>query len=287
MHVLIIGCGYLGLRAARVWIARQHAVTALTRSPDRANEWANLGINPVLGDVMEPNTLAGLPEADACLYAVGFDRSGGHEKRDVYVNGLRNVLRVIEQRIPRLIFISSSSVYGQDQGEIVDESSPTRPLTEGGRICLEAEQVVREFYPEGKLQRPAVILRLAGIYGPGRLIGRIDQLRQRIPISANPRAWLNLIHVDDAVQAVLELADEAPAATTFLLSDNHPLRRGEFYETLARLVGAPAPVFESLDEASLNKRCDSSRILRELGIVLRYPTASEGLRDALGPELKS
>jgi nucleoside-diphosphate-sugar epimerase len=119
------------------------------------------------------------------------------------------------------------------------------------------------------------------------LIGRVDQLRQRIPIAANPFGWLNLIHVDDAVQAVLKLADDAPAATTYLLSDNHPLRRAEFYGTLARLIGAPEPVFESPEEAGLNKRCDSSRILRELGIVLRYPIASEGLRDALGPELKS
>jgi len=237
-----------------------------------------MGIEPILGDVMEPATLAPLPEAETCLYAVGFDRSGGHDKRAVYVSGLRYALTAIGSRIDHLIYISSTSVYGQDAGEWVDENSLCVPISEGGRICLDAEQVVRETVALHRGEIRATILRLAGIYGPGRLIGRADQLHRREPLSGRPDAWLNLIHVDDAVQAVVQLAQSAANPELLLLADEHPLQRQEFYGRLAELLGAPSPVFAPTTETSLNKRCDSSLIRRELPLQLRYPEAVEGLR---------
>ncbi|WP_437201170.1 SDR family oxidoreductase [Planctomicrobium sp. SH664] len=290
MHVQIIGCGYLGLRAARGWTGT-HRVSALTRSPDRAREWERTGIEPVLGDLMQPDSLRQLPDCDLCLYAVGHDRNSPHSKHAVYLDGLRHVLTEYRSReassgttkLPRLIYISSSSVYGQEQGELVNEDSACTPTTEGGQICLAAEQVVREFYPVGNSvsSNRATILRLSGIYGPGRLIGRIDQLRQGIPQGANPDAWLNLIHVDDAAQAIWKLAAAPSAEDLYLLSDERPLRRREFYEALAAAVQAPPPRFAEAAESPVNKRCDSRRIREQLNLQLTWPNALDALPQLL------
>lgn len=282
MHVLIIGCGYLGVRAAREWLQAGHAVSALTRSEEHARDWAEQGIEAVLGDVMEPASLKQLPAADVCLYAVGYDRLGPFDKRRVYVEGLRNVLEVIQHRVPRLIHISSTSVYGQNRGEIVLESSPCEPDTEGGQICLEAEQVVREFYPVDRTDKQAVILRLAGLYGPGRLIARLDQLRRGEPISGNPDAWLNLIHVDDAVQGVIRLAEQQVRPGTYLLCDEQPLPRHVFYGALAQVISAPPPHFWEASGPVRNKRCDASLTRQVLGLQLRYPSALEWLKEGAG-----
>ncbi len=273
MHRLIIGCGYLGERAAALWRAGGDEVTVLTRSAERAVAFERQGMRAVLGDVMAPESLAGLPAAETCLYAVGFDRRGAHDKRAVSVEGLRNALKVLQRRVPRLVFVSSTSVYGQDGGEIVNEDSPCAPTAENGRVCLDSERVVREFYPDSSADRSAVIVRLAGIYGPGRLIGRVDQLRAGRPLSGHPQAWLNLVHVDDAAQGAVQIADRTDLTGTWLLSDERPLRRQEFYKALAQAAGAPAPTFDGTGELGLNKRCDSARLRARLGLRLVHPEA--------------
>ncbi len=272
MHVLIIGCGYLGLRAAKAWRQNGVTVSALTRSSDRVKQWQEMGLQPIVGDVLDVASLQSLPSADLCLYAVGYDRSAGVEKQTVYVDGLRNVLSELSTRVPRLIYISSTSVYGQDHGETVDENSPCEPTTEGGRICLEAEQLVRGWQQEHP-EKSATILRLAGIYGPARMLARLDQLRAGAPLTGNADAWLNLIHVDDAVQAILKLAHRAVSPPCRLLCDEKPLRRREFYSALAASIGAPEPTFVAGGETGLNKRCDSSALRKEIDLELLYPDA--------------
>src|SRR5579872_5488644 len=168
---LIIGCGYLGLRVARHWISQGDDVFALTRRPQRALELEKSGLVPITGDVTDKASLAGLPEVDTLLYAVGLDRSSGHSQRDVYVRGLENVLIRVEGRARRLIYLSSTSVYGQCGGEWVDESSACEPTSPNGQVCLDAERLLQRILPESH------ILRLAGLYGPGRLLARIEALR--------------------------------------------------------------------------------------------------------------
>src|SRR5438105_2960635 len=120
MTKLVIGCGYLGQRVASLWLHDGHRVVATTRQPA---VFQGSAIQPLQCDVLLPETLEGLPAADTVLHAVGLDRSSGASMRSVYVDGLANVL----ERLPvprKLIYISSSSVYGQTDGEWVDEESP-------------------------------------------------------------------------------------------------------------------------------------------------------------------
>jgi nucleoside-diphosphate-sugar epimerase len=178
MRGLIIGCGYLGRRVAAQWRLAGHAVTALTRSPENAQTLQALGIDPILGDVLEPASLRPLPSADCVLYAVGHDKRAAPSKREVYRDGLGNVLRELAPRATRCLYVSSTSVYGQNAGEWIDETSPCNPMTEDGQICLKAEEIARS--------KGAIVLRLSGLYGPGRLLRRIEAIRREQPITGNP-----------------------------------------------------------------------------------------------------
>jgi nucleoside-diphosphate-sugar epimerase len=272
---LVIGCGYLGLRVARRWLAHGDSVVALTRSDARARSFQDSGIEPVIGDVTEPTSLNAFPEADTLLYAVGLDRSSGRSQRDVYVGGLENVLGHMAGRVRRILYISSTSVYGQNSGEWVDEMSECRPESENGKICLDAENLLRDKAPD------ANVLRLAGIYGPGRLVARIESLRGGLVAEGNPEAWLNLIHIEDAVAAVLSCERRGLSGSTYVASDDHPCRRREYYSLLAWMAGAPQPRFESPSPAGLNKRCSNRRLHEELQVVLRFPRFNVGLPHAL------
>jgi nucleoside-diphosphate-sugar epimerase len=282
-RALIIGCGYLGRRVAALWRSQGHQVSALTRSPDRADVFRNLGLDPIVGDVLERGTLHALPAADVVLYAVGHDRSQAVSKRDVYLNGLRNTLLELAPRIKRFLYVSSTSVYGQNAGEWVDETSPCVPTKEDGQICLAAEQIVWEFFPAQRLpsEPGAVVLRFSGIYGPGRLIRRVESIRSGEPIQANPDGFMNLIHVDDGARIVTELAARGSVGTTYVVTDNEPVRRREYYSLLANLIGGPAPTFSTADSAELNKRCGNACLRGELGDIFQFPSIATGLPHAL------
>ena len=291
MSKLVIGCGYLGRRVAAAWLLAGQEVAALTRSTANAEELSQIGIWPVVGDICEPTTLAELPAAETVLFAVGFDRTSGRSQHEVYVDGLRNVLNQVASRCERFLYISSSSVYGQSAGEWVDETSPCEPAQPGGQCCLAAEVLVREFFPSSNqtavTMRFANVLRLSGIYGPSRLLSRIESLRAREPLSGQGEAWLNLIHVDDAVAAVLACEQRGQPSETYLITDDQPIRREEYYSQLARLVAAPPPVFANDQPAKrgsgcLNKRCSNRKARAELGLALAYPTIIAGLPHALG-----
>lgn len=267
----IVGCGYLGRRVAGLWRDAGLSVAALTRS--RAAEFAAAGLTPVVGDVVDPSTLGTLPAAGCVLYAVGLDRSAGHDMRSVYVDGLRNVLDALP-RPRRLIYVSSVSVYGETGGGVVTEETPTEPGEGSGRIVLDAERLVRERVPG------AVILRFAGIYGPGRLL-RERATRAGEPISGRPDRWLNLIEVRDGARAAVRCDDDAVAGKTINVSDGSPVRRGDFYNLLAELLDAPEPTWLPADGADLGKRVDSGRLMRELGFTFEYASYRQGLPAAL------
>ncbi|MDB5306164.1 MAG: dependent epimerase/dehydratase family protein [Gemmataceae bacterium] len=276
VDALIIGCGYLGRRVAARWVAAGRRVAALTRR--NAAALAALGVEPVVGDVLDPATLRGLPPARVVLYAVGTDRGSGKTMQEVYVHGLGHVLGTI--RPPeRFVYVSSTGVYGQTDGSWVDEASPTEPAEESGRVVLEAEQLVRARLPG------AIVLRFAGIYGPDRLL-RKQLLLKGEPLVGDADKWLNLIHVDDGAGAVLAAEMKAVPGGTYTIADDEPVSRRDFYTLLAQLLNAPPARFDHRAEAGAANRRVSNRAAREqLGWVPRYPSYREGLPAAVAESI--
>src|SRR3989304_4517795 len=175
MTKLIIGCGYLGLRVAQQWLNAGQLVAGVTRNTLRAEDLKQQGIQPVVADITQPSTLNRLPDAETLLFAVGYDAASGRSRREIYIDGLQAVLNALSSQVQRFILISSTGVYGQTDGQWVNEDSPCLPKSESAKALLEAENVLAA----SRYGPRAVILRLAGIYGPGRLLQRINDLLAR------------------------------------------------------------------------------------------------------------
>ena len=280
MANLIFGCGFLGMRVARAWRRTGATVFAVTRQPQPAAEWDELGIHPVIGDLTDSISLPDLGPLDTVLFAVGYDRSSGRTIEEVYVHGLANALQALPDSVQRLIYISSTGVFGQSAGEWVDEDSPCQPARAGGRACLAAERLLQS-HP---LAPRSVILRLAGLYGPGR-VPKLADLRRGRPLAVPSTGFLNLIHVEDAARIVLAAEQRAVPPCCYVVADGHPVSRREFYHEAARLFGTPPPQFyepsadsTAAERAATSKRLRTTRVEQDLGVQLLYPTYREGLR---------
>jgi nucleoside-diphosphate-sugar epimerase len=269
---LVVGCGYLGLRVARLWRNAGARVCAVTRSADRARALAAEGLDPLVGDVTAPDGLPALPAVDTLFWAVGFDRASGASYRDVHVAGLGRVLDAISGA-PRVVFASSTGVWGTEDGSVVDETTPAHPAREAGRVLLEAEEMLR-----ARTGDRGTALRFAGLYGPGRL-PRLDDLKAGRPIAADPDSWLNLVHVDDAARIVVAVAAAPHARRLYVVSDGHPVRRRDWYAHLAARTGSPPPSFDTAAERTrgADKRVDPSLLFRDIPLALTYPDSFRGI----------
>jgi nucleoside-diphosphate-sugar epimerase len=288
MTKLIFGCGYLGERVAERWHNAGDEVVVVTRSPQRADTFKKHGYAVIVADPTQSATLTKLPTADAVLFSIGFDRATHQTIEDVYARGMRNVLAALPSGTGRVIYISTTGVYGDASGDWIDEQTPTNPQRDGGRASLAAEQLL-DGHPLGK---NSVVLRLAGIYGPGRIPFR-SLLRAGEPIPATSEGYLNLIHVVDAAAVVtlaatanIEQATDGPRV--YCVSDGHPVVRGDYYREVAMQIGAPEPTFvvpEPISpraaRAASDRRVCNRRMLSELGVQLIYPDYRSGLRAIL------
>ncbi len=287
MTTLIIGCGYLGERLGTLLrFAGQH-VFGTVRSKARAAQIAAHGIEPVVADVLEPSSLRDLPAADRVFYSVGFDRSAGASMRTVFVDGLSNVLEHLPDEVVRIVYASSTGVYGQTAGEWVDEETPPFPRTESGKICLEAEERLSDWIQNRRGAADSIILRFAGLYGPGRVVRRA-LIERGEPIPGDPSKLFNLIHIEDAAGAAMAALSVPSPDRLFLVADNRPVTRLEYYSLLATLLSAPAPRFTppppgSPDESrdSTSKRVANVRMKLRLLPSLNYPDITIGLPAAL------
>ncbi len=285
MRKLIFGCGYLGLRVAKRWQDEGAEVYVVTRSEYRAGELTQLGLHAIVADIAQSHTLTDLPVVDTVLFAVGFDRTAGGTIGDVYAGGMKNVLAALPAEMPQFIYISSTGVYGGADGNWVDENTLPNPQREGGLASLEAEQQLASH----ALGRRSAILRLGGLYGPGR-IPYLAALRAGEAIAAPSEGWLNLIHVDDA--AVVTLAADRwlidqPSTTVpyvFCVTDGHPVIRADYYREVARRIAAPEPRFAEPDPSSpaaararADKRVRNDKMLSAFEPSLVYPTYREGV----------
>lgn len=268
---LIFGCGYLGRRVAARWLTAGYKVAALTRR--NADALLATGIEPISGDVLDTASLRSIPAAATVLYAIGMDRSAGKSMREVYVTGLANVLDTLPAG-GRFVYVSSTSVYAQSQGEFVTESDPTEPTEEAGCVVLEAEQLLRSRRPD------AIILRFAGIYGPDRLLRKQPTLTGQ-PLIGDAEKWLNLVHVADGAGAVLRAESDGVPGETYNVSDGTPVSRRDFYTLLAELLRAPEAKFDQRPEPGTpNRRIDNTKF-RTLGWAPTFASYREGLTAAV------
>jgi nucleoside-diphosphate-sugar epimerase len=287
LSVLVVGAGYLGQRVALRLIAGGRRVFGTARSPERARELSALGIEPVLADVCDERSLEALTVADLELvvFCVGSDRRAGLPMRAIHVDGLTCVIDRLAGRARRILYTSSSGVYGAHRGAWVDEATLPEPGSDSGRVILEAEE--RLFKRAGAAGLEAVVVRLAGLYGPGRVVRRA-LVERGAPIPGDPEHILNLIHIEDATTAVLAALERGASGQVYLAADDRPVTRREYYGLLAELLGVGPPRFELPAAGSADalrdegqKRICNRRMKAELGVVLRYPDITTGLPTAL------
>lgn len=276
-QTLVFGCGYLGFRVAQKLKILDNRVWGVTRSESKANQFREQGIIPVIADWTDTQSLRDLPSVDQILVAVSYDRNSQISRHDSQVGGLANLLANLSPTV-NVCYISTTGVYHQTDGDWVDEYSPCEPEQAGGQVHLAAEQLLRDMRPESQ----STVLRLSGIYGPGRIPRVADVLAGR-PIASPQHGYLNLIHVDDAVDAVISAWENA-REQLYLVSDDRPVVRGDFYRQIARKFNAPEPSFVEPPEdapvkmrSSSNKRIANRRMKRDLIQNLKFPTFLEGL----------
>jgi nucleoside-diphosphate-sugar epimerase len=272
-NVLIAGCGYVGSALARARAERGDRVFGLRRHPVDLPP----GVVPVTADLTEPRTLADLPPGlDAVVYAAAPAGRDDAFYRTIYVDGLRNLLAALAaqgQKPRRVIFVSSTAVYGQTRGEWVDEASPTEPAHFSGRRLLEAEAVLRAS------GMPGIALRLGGIYGPRRT-RLVDEVRQgRAALARGGPHYTNRIHRDDCVGALDHLIDLADPAGCYLGVDSDPEDEAVVMNWLADAIGANVPRLAGADQRRVrrsgSKRCRNALLLAS-GYAFRYPSYRDG-----------
>lgn len=277
---LIVGCGYLGEAMVGRLLACGFEVLATTRGgPGRLARLAELGAQPVLFNTKAPGPL---PAADAVISAMAVDRASGQTMREVHVDGLRAAVQAIPDKNVPWFHVSSTSVYGQEHGEWVNEDSPCEPTDDSGHTVLAAEDTLKQLIPK------ATILRFAGIYGPARLM-RTGALMAGEPLRGDPKRWLNLIHRDDGAAVVAAMVSRNHQGLVLNVSDNHPIHRGDFYLEMARLLGSPEPRWIPRAPGEPwgphernNRRIDASRMLGLVGSgLLRFQDYRLGLPDCL------
>jgi len=273
-QTLIIGCGYVGLPLARALIVRGDAVTGWVRSPESASELAAHGFARIIvGNVAEENAWQGVPQKfDAVVHCASSDGGGVAAYREVYLEGARQMNR--HQAQARRIFVSSTSVYGQTDGAWVDETSPADPAAETSRILIEAEDEARK--------TGAIIVRAAGIYGPGRAALFEKFRRGDAVIEGDGSRWINQVHQADLVGALVHLLDAGIPGEIYNTADDEPVMLRDFYAWCSQALGKPMPPHGPIDanrkRGVTNKRV-SNRKLRGTGWAPQFPSFREGLAE--------
>ena len=274
----------MGYPLAKCW-AKSPGTHATTRSSERAAEFLDQGISPVIFDITDSDSVKqaveDLPQMDTIVFAVGMDRSRYSDIRDVYVKGLQCFFEAWKHPIKHFIYISSTGVFGNFDGQWVDESAATAPSREGGKACLEAEKLIAQTTDNW------TVLRMAGLYGGERVPTR-QTVQKKDWEKLSPAGYLNLIHQTDAVNAIMATADRKPMGEIIHCSDGHPPIRKDYYQYIAdqvELGPIPWPEKPQVDAQSRSansKRIGNQKMLELLELKLVHPDFKSGLGDVSG-----
>ena len=288
MRVLIVGCGYVGLPLGAELVRRGHEVSGLRRSALAEAELKAAGITPLHADITRPETLARLPRNfDWVVNCSASGGGGANDYRKVYLDGNRNLLAwLADSAVENFVYTSSTSVYAQNDGSVVTETSPVEPEADTSRVLVETEKLLLEAVAERKF--PAVILRVAGIYGPGRGYAFKQFLRGEARIEGDGSRVLNMIHRDDLIGIIIAALERGTPGEIYNAADNAPASQLEFFTWLAAELKQPLPPKVAADAEVWRKRgvtnkCVSNAKLRaELKYEFRFPDFRAGYK----PEIR-
>ncbi|TXH05711.1 MAG: NAD-dependent epimerase/dehydratase family protein [Nevskiaceae bacterium] len=272
-RALIIGCGDVGLRVASRLRALGREVTGVVRSDQSAAALAAAGL---AAQRLDLDIDAPATDAPLVFWFAPPPGEGDGDPR------LRRFLATRRGASPRLVYISTSGVYGDCQGRWIDEDEPLQPLSARARRRLDAERALAEWGGDH------VILRVPGIYGPGRL--PVARLRQNLPVVRPEESpYTNRIHADDLADAALCAAARGRPGAAYNISDGHPTTMCDYFSRCAALLGLPPPPQVTMAEARRvftpamwsfmeeSKRLSNRRMVEQLGFAPRYPDLAHGL----------
>ncbi len=279
MRVLIVGCGYVGLPLGEELVRLGHEVYGVRRSAVGAEEMTAAGIRPLVADVTKLAELAQLPGPfDWVVNCVSSSKGGVEEYREVYLQGTRNLMAWLSQSPPKkFVYTSSTSVYGQTDGSAVKESSPTEPGSETARVLVETEKALVE--AKGF---PGVILRVAGIYGPGRGHLFLQYLKNEARIAGQGERIINMIHRDDLTGIITAALKNGRAGEVYNAVDDEPVAQIHFFRWLSETLGKWMPPFATEEENAgrkrglTNKKIQNRKVKMELGYQFKYPNFRKG-----------
>lgn len=268
--VLVAGCGYVGAALARCLVSGGDRVYGLSRHPEALPD----GVLPIAADLTSASVVSSAVPSDVERIVYCAAASGRTEEayEAIYRRGLENLLEVAAGRsIDRVAFTSSTAVYAQDDGGWVDEASPVEPTGFSGRTQLAAEETL------ASAPMTTVVLRLAGIYGPGRtwLVRRVSSGDACVrPEGAAPR-YGNRIHRDDCSGALAHLISREAVEPTYVGVDDAPAPLSDVHRFVAGLLGVSPVEGDVGSGRGGNKRCTNRR-LKESGYALRVPSYRDG-----------
>lgn len=278
--MLIIGCGDVGRKVAAT--ARGAQAYCIVRSQQSAGDLLENGVHAMAVDLdhVAPSLDGDWDQPDIFYFAPP-PPTGRTDPR------MRRFLDALPQgKRHRIVYISTTGVYGDCHGEWVDESRAANPQVDRAHRRWDAEQRLREWHDAGRGE--IVILRVAGIYGPGKL--PVERLKKQVPMVGEDEApWTNRIHIDDLVSVCGAAMARGKDGAVYNVSDGHPGNMRDYFDRVADLYGLPHAPLLTLDEAQAtlsagllsylgeSRRLDNTRMLDELGVTLRYPTLQLGL----------
>jgi nucleoside-diphosphate-sugar epimerase len=283
--LLIVGCGDIGLRVLKL-LRSHYRVLALSSSPQRREALREAGAVPLLGNLDDLGSLGRLGGlADAVLHLAPPPARGEQDTRT------RHLQRALARggRVRRIVYASTSGVYGDCDGQRFDETRRLQPATARARRRVDAEAWLRWY---GRVAGVVVsVLRIPGIYATDRAGGHPrERLMRGTPVlRAQDDVYTNHIHADDLARACVAALQRAAPQRVLHVCDDTELRMGEYFDLAADLCGLPRPPRISRVEAATqlspmqlsfmreSRRLDNQRMKRELKLRLRYPTVAEGL----------
>ena len=283
--VVIVGCGDIGTQVANHYLHNHESVEALVRSEASRERLISQGISAHRVDLSQKPVE--LPDTTECrLYYFAPPPREGVE--DTHTRNLVAGLKSAQQHPARIVYISTTGVYGDCQGRWIDENTPVNPQVDRARRRYDAEQQLLEYGNSHGVD--IIILRVAGIYGPGKLpLKRIQEGHPVVRSDDSP--FTNRIHSSDLVKIAVAAMQRGEHGAIYHACDGHPGTMAEYFSAVAQKAGLPSPPEISLQEAKdklspgmmsymrESRRLSNEKTLKELGITLDYPTLESGLQN--------